>query len=794
MNLPVTLRSLIRRPGYALTVVVTLAVGIGASTSMFSILDGTVLRPLPYPEPESLIRVRDHYVSTGGGGGMSIPNYLDLRDRSQSLSTFAAFRSGSVNLATAESPVRANALFTTADFFDGLGVHPVRGRGFEAGEDRDGARRVAVISDRLWRERYGAAADVLGQTVELNAEPHTIVGVLPPSFWFPGDPQIVVPWAWTEADVTESRGSRQLEGFGRLKPGVTEAEAAAELRTLFANLQAAYPDPNTGWSVQTFNIRDWMLGYNRTSLWLLAGAVLLVLVIGCVNVANLMLVRGERRHREIAVRTALGAARGRIMRGFLLESVTLSATGGAAGIVVAWVATRVLLALFGGSLPRAGQVGLGAPVVVFAVGLALLTGLAVGLVPALRVDPGEIHRALREGSRGIAGSGSRLQKGLVAGEVALAVLLVAGAGLLLNSFWRMNRIDSGIDARGTFAFRVELPAAAYESTEARELFFRQAVDGIEGLPGVEAAGITDRVPTMGGYNITTLASPDDAELEASFVEIRRVTPGFFQAAGIPLRAGRLLDRDDGRNRADVVVISEALAEQIFPDGHAIGKRINPGWNNDGYEVVGVVGSVREFGILSAPRPALYWAYPVPNAPNDMVFIVRGDRDDPLTLLPAVRQVIRGLDPNLPIYGTRTLDDAEMAWTGNRRFATALFTAFGILALALSALGIFGVLAFAVEQRRREMGIRMALGSTRRGVVTLVVAQGLRLVAIGLGIGILGAIFASRLLANLLYQVEPADPVTLGVVALVALGTAVAASGLPALGAARVEPMVVLREE
>lgn len=788
-------RGLARRPGYALTVIVTLAVGIGASTSIFSILEGTVLRPLPYPEPDALIRIRDRYVPTGGAGGMSIPNYLDLAAQNESLAEFTAYRAGSVNLAAEDAPVRARSLVVTANFFDALEVRPVRGRGFEPGEDREGAARVAVLSDRLWRERYGAGADALGQTVLVNAEPHTIVGVLPPSFWFPGDAQIVVPFAWDENDVAAGRGNRRIEGFARLNPGFTETSARAELEALFAGIAEAHPGTGSdGWTVQTFNVRDWMLGYNRTSLWLLSGAVLLVLLIACVNVVNLMLVRAERRQREIAVRAAMGAGRARLARGFLAESVLLAAVASGLGVALAWGATRVLVGLFGGQLPRADQVGLGVPVVLFAVGLALLTGFLVGLAPALRLDQARIYQVLRESGHGVAGTGSRLQRGLVAGEVALAVLLVAGAGLLMNSFWRMNRIDSGVEAEGAVAFSVELPYAVYESLESRELFFRQAVERIRGLAGVQHVGITDRIPTMGGYNITTLASPDDPELEASFVEIRRVTPGFFPAAGIPLLAGRMLTANDARNRAQVVLISDALAQQIFPNGDAIGKRINPGWTEEGFEVVGIVGSVREFGILRDKRPAFYWPYPVPNAPRAMVFLVRTERGDPLALLPAIRATLAELDPNLPVYGVRTLEDGKLAWTGNRWLATALFGAFGALALALSALGIFGVLAFAVEQRTREMGIRIALGASSNSVVSMVVSQGLRLVALGLVIGVVAAVFASRLLGNLLYEVEPADPATLAAVAVTALAAAVAAAYLPARRAARVEPMRVLREE
>jgi len=787
-------RQLGRRPAYVVTVIATLTIGIGASTSIFSILHGTVLRPLPYPEPDRLIRIRDAYPATGGGGGMSIPNYMDLRAEARTLDGFAAFNIGSVNLAAQDAPLRARSLTVTANFFAVLGVSPFLGRGFREGEDRAGTPRIAVISERLWRERFGGRREALGETLEVNAEPYTIVGVLPASFWYPGDPQLVIPYVWDERDLTQNRGSRQLEGFGRLAPGVSQRMAETELRTIFRRLEEAYPGSNDGWSVATFSIREWMLGYNRTSLWLLSGGVLLVLLIGCVNVANLMLVRAERRQREIAVRAAIGAGRGRIIRDFLTESLTLAVVASALGVALAWGVTQVLLSLFGGALPRAEQVGLGAAVVGFAVGLALVTGLLVGLVPALRTDTGNLQQALREGAMGVIGGGSRLQKSLVAVEVALAVMLVAGAGLLLNSFWRLNQVETGIETENAFAFRTELPASAYESAEGINQFYWEALERIQAVPGVRHVGITDRVPLLGGYNITTLASPVDPELEAKFVEIRRVTPGFFPAAGIPLLEGRLLSEDDGRREAQVAVISDALARTLFPDGGAVGQRIDPGWNEGGYEVVGVVGSVREWGVIRDKRPAVYWPFPVPNTRRDFVFIVRTAGGDPLAVLPAVRRAIAELDPNLPLYGIMTLEDAVLERLGNRWFATALFGAFGALALALAALGIFGVLAFTVEQRTREVGIRVALGATRDQVTRMVVGQGLRLVAIGLVLGIVAALLSSRVLSGLLYDLEPTDPLTLIVVALVAVTTATLASYLPARRAARIEPMAVLRDE
>lgn len=390
------------------------------------------------------------------------------------------------------------------------------------------------------------------------------------------------------------------------------------------------------------------------------------------------------------------------------------------GTLVAWGCTAILLAWFGDALPRAEQVRVGWDAFAFAAGVAGLAGLAVALVPAQWIDVERLYTSLR-GSGGSVAT-SRLQRSLIAGEVALAVVLVLGAGLLLNSFWRLNQVDTGIDPSRSLTFQISLPEAAYESPERVAQFYEHAVERVSAIPGVAATGITNLVPLHGGTNITTLASPDDPDLQAHFIEIRRVSPGFFAAASIPLLGGRLLDEADARARADVVVISDELARTIFPNGDAVGQRIDPHHNEDGYEVVGIVGSVREFGITSDERPALYWPYPVPNAQSSMVFVVRTAADDPLTVLPAIRATFRELDPSLPLYEVATMEDMVLRTVGNQRLATSLFAAFGLIALILAALGIFSVLAFAVEQRSREIAIRMALGATSRRVTAMVVAE------------------------------------------------------------------------
>lgn len=789
-----TLRSLFRRPGYTVAAVLTLAVGIGASTAIFSLLYGALLRPLPYPDADRLLRVHNVYEATGGGGPFATPNYLDLARQNRTLDELVGYSVQSLNLAMGTVPDRVRGLAVTANFFDGLGVRPVVGRGFEAGEDRESAPRVVVISSRLARDRLGRRDAALGQTLLLNGESHTVVGVLPETFWFPGEPQVVVPFAWAEGDLADdNRGSRWLTAFGRLKPGVGEGSARADLTALTDRIAEEFPSNNEGWTIQTMPFDEFVLFRSRTSLLLLTGAVVLVLLIGCVNVANLMLVRSERRQREMAVRSALGASKTGLTATYLLESVTLALLAAGAGLAMAYGGMRLLLGLYGSALPRAETIELSTPVALFAIALALVTGIAVGLVPSLRLDMDTLQAVLRKGGPGAMAGTGRLQKVLVGTEVAVAVVLVALAGLLIHSFWKLNAVDTGIEPQNAMVFRVELPPGAYGEEEGIAHFYDRALQEIGRLPGVEHVGISPRVPLQGGYNITSLPSPQDPELVASFVEIRQVSPDYFAAAGIPLLRGRLLEPAESKPGSDVVVISDVLARTLFPEGGALGQRILTHWNDVGWEVVGIVGSVREFGVDQGKRPSVYWPYPSQSATGAMTFVVRTETE-PLRVLPQIRQVIAGLDSTLPLYGIRTLEDVVIETVGNRWFATTLLVAFGGLALVLAALGIFGVLAYVVEQRTREVGIRMALGATRGSVTGLVVREGVQLVLVGLLAGYLIAVAASRLLTDLLFEVEPTDPLTLLGVTGLALAASLTAAYLPARRAARLQPMIALREE
>lgn len=785
----IAVRSLARSPGFTAAAVLTLALGIGASTAMFSLMHASLLQPLPYDAPDQLVRFRDHYLPTGGSGAIMTGNFTELA-RDVRGAELAAYSATSVNVAGDDRPERAPALLVTSNFLRTLGVSPALGRGFADGEDRAGREDMVVISSRVWLDRFQGRADVIGQAMLLDARPHTVVGVLPPSFWYPGEPELLLPFAFTPEEL-EARGNRWLEGIARLAPGTSLPQLHAEMNVAFDGIRERSPAGNEEWGVWTAPLGEWAVGNSRTSLLIINGAVLVLLLIGCVNVANLMLVRAERRSREVAMRVALGAGRARIAGQYLGEAMLLAALGAIAGVIVASHGVHALVAIYGDSLPRASAVGISAPVLLFAAGVSVLTGLLVGLVPVLRTRTTDFFDTLREGGRGAGSRSSRLQHALVTAEVALAVMLVAGAALLVNSFWRLNAVDTGLQLDNAMVFSVQLPPARYPGTAETARFYDRALAGIHALPGVVSAGVSERTPLQGGFNITRVASPLDPEISAEFVEIRSITPGFFAAAGIPILAGRGITDHDLRDDANVVVINDEVARTLFGDSDPIGQRFGDG--ETAMEVVGVAGSVREFGVTREKRPGLYFPLQKIGQANSMVFVVR-TAGQPLDVVPGIRRVIGDIDATLPIYQVQTMRDVVTHTMGSRWLATNLFAAFGSVALFLAAFGIFGVLAYVVEQRTRDIGIRMALGASARRVRIMVVAQGLKLTIAGLAIGVAAAFYASRIIADLLWEIEPTDATTFVLAATVTLGTAIAAALIPAVRATRIAPAVALMRD
>jgi len=791
-------RMVLRSPAYALTVVLTLALGLGASTAMFSVLYGALLRPLPYPEPDQLVRVHNRFEATGGSGPFSIPNFLDVREQSRAFQAMAGYQGTSVTLADETSSERIGGLRVTANFLDALGVAPTMGRSFTKGEDREGADRTVILTHELWSTRFVEDPEIVGREIRIDDRPHTVIGILPESFWFPGDPRLLVPFSWDEEDTADAgRGNRSLSAIARIGAGgATPPEVLArELTAITDRIAESHPDNQEGWVVTVEPFREYVFARSRTSVYLLSGAVGLLLLIACVNVANLMLVRGERRARETAVRAALGAGRGTLVGESLVHSLSLAAIAGLIGLGLAYVFTDLLLALYGDSLPRAESIGLNLPVLAAALGLVVVTGIAVGMIPVLRLRMRRLQEILRGGGRGEAAAANRIQRFLVVGQVALAVILVTGSALLIQSFRNLNAVDAGVDPERALTFTTQISPLAYPSGPERQDFFERAVERIGSLPGVEAVGISELTPLQGGWNITSLPSPDDPELEAAFVELRRVSPDFFRAAGIDLVRGRTFEPSEYGGGSAVVVISDELARTIFPDGEVLGKRILPDWWNEvGYEVVGVVESVREFGVEREPRPAVYWPFGETAPPARMTFVVRTASDEPLDVFPGIRAAMAELDPAAPLFGVRSMKDVVVETMGERVFTTSLFMVFGAAALLLAGIGVFSVLAYLVEQRTREIGIRLALGSSRSAVQRLVAREATVLAGVGLVVGGAVALLSTSTIEGMLYGVSANDPLVLGVVAAVAAAGAAVAAWLPARRATRVDPMIAMREE
>lgn len=801
-NLKLALRSLVRAPGLMGVAVLALALGIGANTAIFSVIRGTLLRPLPYAHPERLVWLSDGHPSFGGSGvNESVPNLMDLRAGSKLMQSSAIFRVVGGNLATDDHAERVQVLFASSDILRVLGVGPRLGRDFLAGDDDVDAEPTAILTDELWRAAFGADPSVVGRTTMVDARPVRVIGVLPAGFTFPGEPQMLMALQHVGADL--NRNSRGYFGVARLAPGAEVAGLRTELEGIFTGLVKAYPDANKGWYTWAEPLRDRVVGRNQHSLLLLAGAVALVLIIACVNVANLLLVRAETRHRELAVRYSLGARRSGLAALFISEGLVLSAVGGALGVAVAYGGVDVLLSLYGGALPRPGEVRVDAAVLVFGVAITLLIGVVVGLVPLLRVRPDDLGEFLREGARGSSARPSRLGRALVIMEVALAVVVVSGAALMANSMWRLQRVELGVaDPAKVMTFSVSLPAASYPDATSIGAFADELRTRLAGLPGVHAAGFVNRLPLLGGDNMGVTAFGDPTR-QADFVSIRMITPGYFQAVGVPLRTGRWLDPAEFRSPTTSVIINETLARQLFAGDEAVGQRIEA-FGGEGLLVVGVCADIAGGQPDRPAPPAFYlplttvlqfWAAE-PRSANDywgLSALVRTD-GDPQPLVPALREAVADVDPQLPLTRVRTLHDIAVDRLGVRRFAMSLFGVFAALALLLGAVGVYGVMSFAVTRRAPELGMRLALGASRGSVLRMVLGEGVRLTAPGVAVGLVVALASARVLESLLFEVSPLDPWTYGTVVAVLTLVSVAAAWLPARRATRVDPLTSIRSE
>jgi predicted permease len=791
-HMRLSIRSLARKPGFAVLAIITLGLGIGANTAIFSVIYGSVLRPLPYSDVDRLVYLSDGHENFGGAGvNQTIPNLLDLREGSRLLGPSAMFTYGTGNLSTDEQPERVRVLLTSSELLSVLGVAPRLGRDLLPGDDIAGAERVAVITDALWRRRFGADPGVIGRTTIMDAEPVRVVGIAPTDFSFPAMPEVFMTLQHVGGEY--GRGNRNYNAVGRLDAGASVEALRDELQGIFNGLVEQYPDQNgNGWYTWADPIEDWALGMNRQSLYLLGGAVLMVLLIACVNVANLLLVRAEVRQRELAVRFALGAGRAGLVPHFLSEGLVLSVLGGAAGVIAAIGGTELLVSLYGASLARAEQIEVNGTVLAFSIALSLLVGFAVGLVPLLRAQPQRLFNSLKDGARGSSLRSSRLGRSLVITEVALALVLVAGAGLLMNSMWRLQEVELGLaDVDQIMTFQVALPEAKYQEDEQVVGFFDALSRDLESIPGVEAVGFVNRLPLLGGFN-TRMSVWGDPEREVNFVSYRPVTPGYFDALGVPLVSGRWLDETEYADGTPSVLINETLARQLFAGADPVGQRLGR-WVDGGMLVVGVVGDVLGGGPARPVPPAFYFPFGLFGGERAAAAIVR-TAGDPQALIPNLRMAVERLDPQLPVYGVRSVKEIARQRVAGRRSAMSIFGVFAGLALLLGAVGIYGVMSFSVAQRSRELGVRLALGAGRDSVMRMVLSEGARLVAPGIAVGLVLALASARLLRSLLFEVSAVDPLTYVAVAFVLTAVALGATYLPALRATRVDPLTSIRNE
>ena len=797
------LRMLLKQPGFTAVAVLALALGIGANTAIFSIVNAVLLKPLPYAEPGQLVMVwMDYRVGGNKEDIHSWPNYVDYRDGNTTFAAMAGYTNASLNLTGSGEPERMLGASTTASFFDVMGVAPLLGRVISPDENVEGNDRVMVLSHGLWQRRFGGERDIVGREIEVNGAKRTVIGVMPPEFRFPESrTEFWVPLTVT-ADVQANRGAYWLTAIGRLKPGVTLEQARPEMDAIAKRLETTFPQTNTNLGVNLVSLREQTVGRVRPALYVLLGAVALVLLIACANVANLLLSRAAAREREFAIRSAVGAGRGQIIRQLLVESVLLGVVAAAVGVGLAIFGLDALKAMLPADMPSVDQIGVDARVLGFTLAVSMLTAVAFGLVPALQASKPKLSETLKEsGGRGTQGIRSRqVRRLLVISEVAFAIMLLVGAGLLIKSFNRLQSVELGFRTDRMLTLELALPAAKYPDGNARRPFHQQLLERLNNLPGVEGAAATTSIllsslPNSGYFTIE--GRPPGQPGENIEVTIDSVTPNYHGLMGTPLLRGRAFTEADGPDAPRVVIVNETFARRFLPGEDPIGKRMNYGNNPDPTQnpwrtIVGVVADTRRNGFDREPRPESY--IPLQQRPPGWtIYVLRTSSPDPGALVSAVRNAVRGIDPDQPIFGIKTMEQLMTETTAQRRLNTILLGTFAGLALLLAAVGIFGVMNYSVTQRTQEIGIRLALGAQRGDVLKLVVGQGMMLALIGVGVGLFGAWALTRLLANMLYGVSATDPVVfIGVAGLLAL-VAVIACYLPALRASRVAPTVALRD-
>ena len=801
-DLRFAVRSFLRSPRFTVPAVLALALGIGATSAIFSVVRGVLLEPLPYNDPDRIVSIWEANAGRNRMRNVIGPaNFVAWKERNRSFEYLGMVGPARLNVILNGQPYEVVGLSASSEVFGALGVQPTLGRTYTAAEDLQGNDDVLVVSHEFWQSRLGGRPDILGATLNANGRLREVIGVMPPRFTIEGQKaDFYGPYGWTLEALRSAPGRGSSHAVARLRDGVTLSQAQDEMRTIAATLEKEEPRRNTGWSVAVVPIHEITTETIRPALLILAGAVLLVLLIACVNVANLLLARSTIRQRELGLRTALGAGRARLLGQMLTESLLLSVIGGVAGIALAAAFHRGLLALVADRIPvpRLDQVTLDVSVIGFTMVLALGTGLVFGVVPALMAT-GMANDSLREGGRHGGGPRSRRALGiLVVAEVALSLVLLAGAGLLIRSFVNLQSIDPGFRAEGLFTARVNTPASRYPTGGDAARFFASTLERIRQIPGVQSAAGISFLPLAGpgmGTSFYRTDQPVPPDGERPVTEVRPVTPNYFRTMGIAHLAGRDFTAGDTADAPLVAVVSEGLVRRVFPGDNPLGKRLQVaigGAEGMDVEIVGVVGDVKFASLDAETRPAVYIPQPQLSV-GLLTFVVRTELE-PLGLTNSVSAAVRSLDPELPLADVRSMEEVVDATLARPRTVSVLLTAFALIALALAGVGVYGVMAYSVSQRTQEIGVRMALGATVASVFRMVLGQALKLVLVGIAAGVLVAALLTRLLETLLFETEPLDPVTFAGTALVLLVVATLASYIPARRGTRIAPTEALRAE
>ena len=802
------IRMLLKSPSVSIVATIALALGIGANTAIFSVVNAVLLRPLPFPNSEALMSV---FKSSKDGrvlrSSFTYPDFFDLRAQNNVFERVSCYHGSDFILTQHGEPVRLTGVVATSDLLPVLGVAPMLGRGFVPDEDKPSSSRVVVLSQSAFQKYFAADPNIVNQAITIDGKPFTVVGVMPSGFQFPIQNDPIDLWTTIAGDasgaepVTTQRGAHFLRVIGRLKPGVSEAQALADADTIAKRLEQQYPDTNTRRGFFVEQTLRAIVGDVRPALLILLGAVSFVLLIACANVANLLLARAMSRHKEMAIRSALGASRWRVIRQLLIESVLLSVVGGAIGLLLAVWWSDLLIALGKANIPRAAHVGLDWRVLLYTLLVSVGTGVLFGLAPALHSSKTGLSESLKEGGRG-AGAGAaknRLRAGLVVSEVAVAVVLLVGAGLLIKSLWLLNTVDPGLDPKNVLTFNVALPEVKYP-TEQQSRFFRDLKTRLESMPGVQSASSVYPLPLSGDRFVISFeidgrpVAPKDQPSADFFV----VDPGYFKTMGIPLRKGRDFNERDEHKSPPVIIVSETFARLHFPNEDVIGKRVKPGMGtfeneeNPMREIVGVVADVKNRALNTEPQAVYY--VPQTQVPfNQMIMVVK-TLGEPVGLMKPATQEVAAIDGDLPVFGVRTMEGYISQSVSTPRFNTTLLSIFAAVALVLTVVGLYGVMSYAVAQRTNEIGIRLALGAQTRDVLKLIIAQGFQLIVLGLAIGLFGSFALMKVISGLLFGVTTKDPMTFIAVSVVLTVIALLACYVPARRATRVDPLEALRYE